>query len=265
MGPNGFLDWYKRLPGLNHNFYNPDTSKINDVVGFSFDLNYKFNEKLKLYSQVGTLISNEIDLDIPSDEFNASGIGMVPLGLSYSIGPVELLAEYRYNTRYFLFNYWDRSYELNRATVVFAEEDKILTKENSLSNYGKMSGVYSQLIGNIANILYLTSSYTYMNGEVKKNGDNWETEKNNSFSTVLSLSKNLIPRLKKAEAFYQQNNVPNPFKFEFTETSLYGYVIGFQISQDMILQYKSTTSFVMSPDGEYEQLSTILVETQFSF
>ena len=103
-----------------------------------------------------------------------------------------------------------------------------------------------------------------MNGEVKSD-DNWQTEKNNSFTTVLSLNKNLIPRLKKAEAFYQQNNVPNPFDFEFTETSLYGYVIGFQISQDMILQYKSTTSFVMSPNGEYEPLSTILVETQFSF
>ena len=50
---------------------------------------------------------------------------------------------------------------MNRATFASTEEeeDKILTKENSLSNYGKMSGVYSQLTGNIANILYLTSLF----------------------------------------------------------------------------------------------------------
>jgi hypothetical protein len=259
-----FEDWFEDLP-LNHNNYNPNTSQKNDVVGISFDLNYKLNEKLKFYSQFGSLISSENDLfgTIDSIEYSP-GYGLVPLGLSYKIGPIQLLTEYSLNSRYFLFNFWDRSYELNRATVS-SVNDEVLTKENSLKNYGKMSGLYSQLTGNIANILYLNSSYTYMSGEVLNSDEKFKTQENNSFTATISLNKKLIPRLNKAEAFYQQNNVPNPFDFEFTETSLYGYVVGFQISEDMILQYKSTTSFVMSLDGKYEPLSTILVETQFAF
>lgn len=263
-GSDGFFNWYDSIPGLNHNYYKPQSSPKNDVLGFSFDLNYNFNKKLNLYSQFGTLLANEDDLFLTSDSVFSPGWGLVPLGLSYNLGPIQFSAEYRMNSRYFLFNYWDRSYELNRAVVSF-ENDEILTKENSLKNYGKMSGVYSQFSGNIANILYLTSSYTYMKGEVMIDQDVFEIQQNNSFTSILSLNKNFIPRLKKAEAFYQQNNVPNPFYFEFTETSLYGYVVGFQLSPDMILQYKSTTSFVMSPDGGYEPQSTILVETQFAF
>ncbi len=104
-----------------------------------------------------------------------------------------------------------------------------------------------------------------MNGEILTDENEFITQKNNSFTSIISLNKKIIPRLKKAEAFYQQNNVPNPFAFEFTESSIYGYTIGFQLSSDMILQYKSTTSFVMSPSGIYEPISTILVETQFTF
>lgn len=268
-----FNEWFESLP-LYHNNYNPATSESNDIIGFSFDLNYILNEKLKLYSQAGTLISSELDLFGTDGEIDYSpGLGLVPIGLSYKLGSFQFLAEYRYNTRYFLYNYWDRSYEINRATVSFnssefvEEEDRIVTKENSLINYGKMDGVYSQLTGNIANLLFLTTSYTFMNGEVKNfELDEFETQNNNSFITILSLKENLIPRLKKAEAFYQQKNVPNPFDFEFTETSLYGFIIGFQVSQDMIIQYKSTTSFVMSENGvDYEPISTILVETQFAF
>jgi hypothetical protein len=266
-----FDEWFESLP-LNHNTYNPTTSEKNDIIGLSFDLNYRLNEKIKLYSQAGTLISNELDLFRPNGLNDYSpGRGLVPIGLSYHLGSFQFLAEYRYSSRYFLYNYWDRSYEINRATVAFdtteTGSDEISTKENSLKNYGEMNGVYSQLTGNIANLLYLSTSYTYMKGEVKNAEiDGWETQNNNSFITVLSLKENLIPRLKKAEAFYQQKNVPNPFDFEFTETSLYGFVVGFQISQDMVIQYKSTTSFIMSENGiDYEPISTILVETQFAF
>ena len=128
-----------------------------------------------------------------------------------------------------------------------------------------MNGIYSQINGNIANLIYLTTSYSYMNGEILTDENEFITQKNNSFTSIISLNKKIIPRLKKAEAFYKQNNVPNPFAFEFTETSIYGYTIRFQMAKDMILQYKSTTSFAISPYGKYEPINTILVETQFTF
>ena len=265
-GPDGFFNWYDSIPGLNHNYYEPQSSPTNDIIGFSLDLNYNFNKKLNLYSQFGTLLANKDDLFLTSDSVFSAGWGLVPLGLSYNLGPIRFSTEYRMNSRYFLFNYWDRAYELNRAIVSFSENgDEIITKEHSLKNYGKMNGIYSELTGNIANLIYLKTSYTYMNGEILTDENEFITQKNNSFTSIISLNKKIIPRLKKAEAFYQQNNVPNPFAFEFTESSIYGYTIGFQLSSDMILQYKSTTSFVMSPSGIYEPISTILVETQFTF
>ncbi len=260
-----FQDWFLLLP-LNHNMYDPNTNDKNEIFGFSLDLNYRFKSNLLFYTQFGTLLTNAKDYGGAPELFKSSGFGIVPLGVIYSFGTIKFLSEYRYNTKYFIFNYWDKSYEINRSTVVSSanqnmqdETDKIIIKENTLSKYDKeMNGIHSKVSANFANILYFTTSYSYMFDKENKN--------NNSFNTILSLSKKIIPRLEKAEAFYQQNNVPNPFDFEFTGTSLYGFLIGFKISQDMILQYKETTSFIISAENNsFEPLRTILVETQFSF
>ncbi|MAJ43954.1 MAG: hypothetical protein CMF96_04300 [Candidatus Marinimicrobia bacterium] len=261
-----FDEWFLELP-LNHNTFKPETSKINSITGLSTDLNYSVNSKLIFYSQIATLFFGEGDVISKSDSsLISNSFGVVPIGISYDFGSFKFLAEYRYNSRYFLFNFWDKSYELNRAVASLeGNENEILTKENSLRNYGKMKGIYIQLTGNILNLFNLTTSFNAMNGEVFSGFHGFGTKKNNSFSSVLSLNKNIIPKLKRAEAYYHQNNVPNPLNFEFTSSSIYGYIIGFKLSENMILQYKSTTSFVMSSNGKYKPLNTILVETQFAF
>ena len=57
----------------------------------------------------------------------------------------------------------------------------------------------------------------------------------------------------------------NPLNFEFTESTIYGYNLGFQISNDLILFYKSSTNFIFNQEGEIEPINTILIETQFIF
>ena len=95
-----------------------------------------------------------------------------------------------------------------------------------------------------------------MKGEVRENVDKLFTpsEANKSFSSIISLKTDLIPKLNKAELFYQQINIPNPFEFEFSETTVYGYNLEIRISEDMVLVYKSTTSFIPPLAEEVEIL-----------
>lgn len=273
---NSFNDWFRQLP-LNHNTYNPVSTEINSVSGFAFDLSYRLPFGGLLYAQAAKLSAQHSD----STTFEG-GYGFVPLGLKFNFGPATMQAEYRTNSEYFLFNYWDRSYEINRIIVI---GENLKTKEDKLFNYGKMKGLFVQLQIRLGNILLLSSNYTDMQGEVRENVDNSFTpsESNKSFSSTLSLKPDLIPKLNKAELFYQQTNIPNPFAFEFSETTVYGYYLELQISRGMTFVFKSTTSFILpedSEDGESvlsrdiefsdnegisTKRSTIQLQTRFSF
>ena len=112
---------------------------------------------------------------------------------------------------------------------------------------------------------FLKTNYTDMKGEVRDNINHIFTssEKNKSFSTVLSLKSNFIPKLNKAEFFYQQTNIPNPFDFELSETSIYGYNIELRISEDMVLIYSSTTSFI-PPENETLSENSLSRDIEFS-
>ena len=101
------------------------------------------SEKITLYSQIGFLIG-EIDTTMLDPKIQLKkkslGAGWVPLGARTKLGPVNLLAEYRIGSRLFIFNYWDRSYDLDR--VVINGLESYYTKESQLDNYGDMNGIY---------------------------------------------------------------------------------------------------------------------------
>ena len=151
-----------------------------------------------------------------------------------------------------------------------------------------MEGLFIQANLRLGNIFELNTNYTDMKGEVRESVGQlfMPTEKNKSFSTTLSLKSSFIPKLNKAEFFYQQTNIPNPFDFELSETSVYGYNLELRISEDMVLVYRSITSFIPPDEGstsgeilgrdiefsDNEGISTkvlpiniIQLQTQFSF
>ena len=45
------------------------------------------------------------------------GWGGVPIGIKAKLGIVALQAEIRINSRRFIFNYWDRAYDINRISI----------------------------------------------------------------------------------------------------------------------------------------------------
>ena len=69
----------------------------------------------------------------------------------------------------FEFSYWNRAYDLERATFVTSfGETSVVTKESKLGRYGEQKGFYAHLGINIGSILKVGASYQNLLGK------NWD-------------------------------------------------------------------------------------------
>ncbi|MBC8255868.1 MAG: hypothetical protein H8E85_00995, partial [Candidatus Marinimicrobia bacterium] len=157
--PDYFTEWYESKDF--YNAYNPDDAKSDPISGMAFDATYSLSEKITLYSQFGLLKGEIIDPEDPSKMVKL-GWGLVPIGARAKVGPVNLLAEYRMGSRRFVFNYWDRAYDVNRVSVINSD---IATRESQLYLYGKLNGFYAQAEMSVMNLFILATGYQNMQGE----------------------------------------------------------------------------------------------------
>ena len=231
-------------------------------------------EKLSvtLYAQAAKMIG-ETDHPNQSGEKLELGSGLVPVGLSAKFGPARFNLEYRMiPSGQFEFGYWNRSYEIERVSFSTSGSGNVTirTKESQLGRYGKQKGFYARLGVRLGSYLEFSTSYQNLNGDIWDDAaQDYLTQANNSFLSTLSLKKS-ISRIKTAQGFYQQRNVPNPFKFEFSESTIMGYKIGIELGSGMVLMYKFQRSFRDlngdgSVDGTDETVNITTVETSFMF
>jgi hypothetical protein len=250
--------------------YSPENATKDPVSGLAIDVTYSLSEKVTLYSQVGFL-SGEIDTLINENSISYTdktklGWGLVPIGVRTKLGPINLLAEYRMGFERFVFNYWDRAYDVNRVS---ANADGVVTRESQLYQYGKLNGIYVHADIGVMSLFNLNMGYQNMQGE------KWDVmtemyktgETNQTFLTSLGINPSLIPKIGKAEAFYQQSNVPNPFDFTPTASTIWGYNLGVEVSSGVMLMYKARTTYIADLDapGDYKPVESIQIETQFIF
>tara|TARA_B110000014_G_scaffold264275_1_gene264559 strand:+ start:1072 stop:2649 length:1578 start_codon:yes stop_codon:yes gene_type:complete len=238
------------------------------VSGVAIDFTYHINQNFKFYSEFGTLISKCDDCIHPDGEKWNPGYGLTPVGLKGHYGPFSFKMEYRKNSRHFIYNFWDRSYELNRAMV---EGDDVVTKSSQLYKYGSLQGVYVNLTGTFLDFVNLGLGYQDLNGEMWVN-DTWTTDEHNrSFISTLGLNTSMVPKVKYLNAFYQKTNVRDPFKFaDKDENTIFGYNFGIDISESMILVYKARYSYKFDgydANGNmlYDEVYSMFVETQILF
>mgnify|MGYP000659754619 CR=1 FL=1 len=93
----------------------------------------------------------------------------------------------------------------------------------------------------------------------------YEMKRNKSFQTNINISTEKIPRLEIAKAFYQRNNDLDIFDFSNPSTStIYGYELGFKISEGMIMVYRNKITH-QEVDGEVIAVPIMQIETQMKF
>ena len=262
-----FGDWFRA--SKYHNTYSPDEAKSNPISGIAVDVSYVLNEKVSIYSQFG-LLKGEISDPEDNSKNVDLGWGMVPLGIRGKVGPIDILAEYRIGKRRFVFNYWDRAYDVNRATIINSSaKSEVATRESQLYQFGELNGFYTQAEMSLMNLFTLVSGYQYMQGE------KWDAElneyktgeANQTLLSTIRINPSLIPKVGKAEAFYQQSNVSNPFDFTPTVSTIWGYDVGLEVSSGVLLVYSARTTYIsdLENDGEFIPVESIQIETQFTF
>ena len=248
------------------------------VSGLGLSLTYHINQNFKFYSEVAQLMSNCKDCLHPDGKDWSPGYGLTPIGFKGHYGPFSFNMEYRTNNRHFIYNFWDRSYELNRAILSTSDYNNdgvpdVETKSKQLYKYGSLNGLYIDLGGSFLNLINIGLSYQDLTGEMWSESNlQWELDqKNRSFITSIGLNTAKIPKLKYFNGFYQRANVRNPLDFDKPdENTIYGYNLGLDISESMVLVYKARYSYKfdgLDSDGNinYKQVYSMFVETQVMF
>lgn len=226
------------------------------------------NMSLAFYSQAAGLIGKTIN---PESGKNVNlGIGLVPLGLNMKFGPGRFNLEYRIiPSGNFEFNFWDEMYDIQRASYLDnAGALTVRTKESSLGVFGKQKGFYSRFVIGMGSWIDLSATYQNMQGMIWKPSKNiFAEEMNQNFLARAALTKP-VSKLHRAEAFYQQKNTPNPFKFKFNENTLLGYKIGLELGSGLVIYYKYYRTFRdINGDGDVrddgETFNVTTIETSF--
>ena len=253
---------------------NLDNNK-DDIFALAIDIGYPLvsqdNFSISLYAQMAKMIGKTVDPG--TGELKSLETGLIPFGLSSRFGPARFNFEYRMMPDgRFEFNYWNRLYEIERVGFTKSTDNQIIlnTKESSLGRYGPQKGYYARMTLNLASMIEATASYQDMLGDIWSNLDgSFIEDKNQTFLASLRLKK-AISKLQYARAFYQQRNVPNPFKFDYTESTIIGYQLGISMGQGLVLNYIFRRSFRdLNGDGiisgENETIDITSIETSFSF
>jgi hypothetical protein len=132
-----------------------------------------------------------------------------------------------------------------------------------------MRGIYGAAYFDINEYFLIGATYQNMFGQKWNRVDSFEHQSLASFLALAELTQP-IGSIESASAFYQQRNVPNPFKFEPTESTIMGFSVGVKIGWGMILNYSFKRSFLdKNGDGDVldndESINISLLETSFGF
>ena len=87
-----------------------------------------------------------------------------------------------------------------------------------------------------------------------------------TFSALLTLNAENIPKISSAMAYYQRNNDDNPFDFENpTENTLMGYRVGYELSKGVSLIWDFRQFYRDDGKGNMETIQQTNIETTFNF
>jgi len=233
--------------------------------GFTLDVGYpvvqgeSFN--LVVYSELNRLSFPAVETE-QFTRIERGGTGITIPGLRAGMfGFINLSVEYRIKNDYFLPQFFDQAYDLNRilpvysdtGTVVFTKDMLVFADSTTAIN---TKGYYGSLGFDLLNIASLSTSYANMIAD---------TTKFRSFSALLTVNAENIPKLSEAQIFYQRNNDENPFDFENpTINTVLGYRVGYEVAKGVSLVW-NFRQFYRDMGTGLEPVKQTTIETVFDF
>ena len=279
----------------------PYDDRVDEISGISIGADYVLSESMSFYTEWAHLIGkiNGFDSDNGNEIKEESlGHGIILPGFIYRFKKGMLQVEARHTlSQNFVFNYWDRSYDIERAiqsrdpmdeylNIDNEGEENYSTKKQRLYNYGKMHGIYAFISYDILKIMNFGFGYQDMRGEIwnwdvnddgEYVGGKYIDDSNRSFRASLNLNPNIIPKMNKIEYFYQRNNDLNldittlfkenddgNFGYESIH-AVHGYDIGVEAAPNITIIYQSRTTYRLMHDGSLEPIRIMQLDTQFYF
>ncbi|MFQ6617977.1 MAG: hypothetical protein ACE5QV_04735, partial [Fidelibacterota bacterium] len=197
------------------------------------------------------------------------GWGFAFPGFRINLGPVTAGIEYRRFSKNFVSGFFNKTYELDRAVFreVSSSSDSLVLvhkAERVLKRItNSMRGYFSSIEINVMNLVSFYMAYQDMRSE--------DNTRNNSMYADIFLNTRNIPRIKFADAYYQQTDVGDPLDFRAkTESTILGYKIGYDLSPSvtLIFGYRETYRDYNGDgviSGKNEIITTTNLETVFSF
>lgn len=197
---------------------------------------------------------------IRDDDKQGWGIGAP--GVAVKAGPIWANLEYRRSKGRFEFNHFNTYYLDERLT----RNPEVYTKEDLLES-NTLNGIFGKLGANIAGVIILDGTYQYLISEEKEGEDRYKDQR---FEAVLSLGEVLtqkIPKLERAEFYYDKTNIGNRDDkfFDKTEFMYYGYRVGFEIASGATLIWDSRYGFKRDSEGNLKSNNFISVQTAINF
>jgi hypothetical protein len=278
--------YYDSLPDENVELKNEPLNideESDAVAGFGLDIGVPIilteNIYVGMYSQYLQLIG-ETTSPVTAER-ETLGSGLIPAGLATRFGPLSLNLEYRMIPKgNFEFEYWNRSYETTRSILSpldlapFGNQNEprfqLVTKESGLGRIGTMKGYYGRVQIELGESVWLTTTYQNLTGAVwKADQGSFTNGSLQNFMAAIELSRE-IGRIQHASAYYQQRNIPDPFKFEPSETTVMGYNFGIKLGLGILLNYTYKRTYRDSNgDGDVndtdDAINITIIEATFGF
>ena len=241
------------------------------TTALSFDIGYPVLNSdlitLDLYLEYNKLnFPGFISKDSSFVRKDRSGTGITLPGVRSTLfGFINFSLEYRMINDFYIPQFFDQAYDLNRVTTLTSNNNTIIkTKDMSLfdgridsAGSQSSSGLFGSAGFSLFNLVNFTASYANMKSD---------TTEIKSFSSYLNLNTENIPKISSAMAYFQRNNDDNPFDFENPSiNTIMGYSIGYELSKGVNLIWDFKQFYREDGTGSIEPIKQTTIETTFNF
>lgn len=231
--------------------FNVDDAKNKSVMAAAVDIGLPIFEaeylQLIVYSQYAQFLNRD------------GGWGITAPGVRAKFAFINAFAEYRIFGENFIPEYFNTTYELERAVF---RGDEVFTKRQLLKSINEeLRGYVVGADFNIWDLLVFTAEYQNM------------SKKEIEFKTLRSslfLNTDIIPKISTAGAYFYQNNTSFNDIFKRSEGTVLGYKFGYEIGggASLVMDFRQTFRD-LNGDGEIkgddEVVKSTLIQTVFMF